>query len=76
MALAIYNSWVVVACVSNSFHLPDSPVNHAFIFALDKKQPGVRPIGPVGPVGPTTMSHGLRRGPLHPRCIASPCFCL
>jgi len=41
MALAIYNSWVVVACVSNSFHLPDSPVNHAFIFALDKKQPGV-----------------------------------
>ena len=44
--MAIYNSWVVGACVSNSFHLPDSPVNHAFIFALDKKQPGVRPTAP------------------------------
>lgn len=41
LALAIHKSWIVVVCLSNSVHVPNSPTDLAFRAALSCKDPGV-----------------------------------
>lgn len=42
---AVVQSSLVICCVTNSFHVPSSPVQEAFLLAIDSKVPGESILG-------------------------------